>query len=127
MTIENSPRTDICSETEVNPDPSSGLTQQMSNHTIENKFHISPGSILFIPDTADKLYNIQVLEHLSEETKVGCIGWGPDYDSWINSKSIWSYWCFKKHLGKLKRISKELSDQVDDLLMTISLYELRKN
>ena len=81
LTIENSPKTDICSESEVNPNPSSGLTQQMSNLTIENKFHISPGSILFIPDTADNLYKIQVIEHLLEETKVRYIGWGPDYDS----------------------------------------------
>ena len=117
LTIENSPKTDICSENEVNPNPNSGLTQQMSNLTIENKFHISPGSILFIPDTADKLYTIQVLEHLLEEKKVRYIGWGPDYDSWINSKSIWSYWCFKKPLSKLKRISKELSDKIDDLLI----------
>ena len=89
----------------------------MSNLTIENKFHISSGSILFIPDTAEKLYKIQVLDHLLEETKVRYIGWSPDYDSWINSKSIWSYWCFKKPLSKLKRFSKELSDQVDDLLI----------
>ena len=46
LTIENSPETDVCSESEVNPNPSSGLDQQMSNLTIENKFHISPGSIL---------------------------------------------------------------------------------
>ena len=117
MTIENSPKTDIRSENEVNPIPSSGLTQTMSNLTIEYKFHISPGSILFIPDTADKLYKIQVLEHLLEETKVRYIGWGPDYDSWINSKSMWSYWCFKKPLSKLKRISKELSDKIDDMLI----------
>ena len=117
MTIENSPETDVCSESEVNPNPSSGLTQQMSNLTIENKFHISPGSILFIVDTAEKLYKTQVLEHLLEETKVRYIGWGTDYDSWINSKSIWSYWCFKKPLNKLKRIFKELSDKVDDLLI----------
>ena len=117
LTIENSSKTDICSEREVNTNPSSGLTHQMSNFTIENKFHISLGSILFIPDTADKLYKIQLLEHLLEETKVRYIGWGPDYDSWINSKSIWSYWCFKKPLSKLERISKELSDKVDDLLI----------
>ena len=91
LTIENSPKTDIRSENEVNPISSSGLTQPMSNLTIENKFHISPGSILFIPDTPDKLYKIQVLEHLLEETKVRYIGWGPDYESWFNSKSIWSY------------------------------------
>ena len=90
LTIENSPQTVICSGIEVNPNPSSGLTQQMSNLTIENRFHISTGSILFIPDTADKLHKIPVLEHILEEMKVGYIGWGPDYDSWINSKSIWS-------------------------------------
>ena len=78
LTIENPPRKDICFETEVNPNPSSGLTQQMSNLTIENKFHISPGFILFIPDTADKLYKIQVLERLLDKTKVRYIGWGPD-------------------------------------------------
>ena len=49
--------------------------------------------------------------------KVRYIGWCPDYDSWINSKSIWSYCCFKKPLSKLKRISKELSGKVDDLLI----------
>ena len=55
LTIENSPEKDICSESEVNPNPCSGLTQQMSNLTKEINFHISPGSNLFIPDTADKL------------------------------------------------------------------------
>ena len=45
LTIENSPQTDIRSKTEVNPDPSSGLTQQKSNLKIENKSHISLGSI----------------------------------------------------------------------------------
>ena len=45
LTIENSPKTDICSENEINPNPSSGSTQQMSNLTIENKFHFSAGSI----------------------------------------------------------------------------------
>ena len=38
LTIENSPQTDICSETEVNPKPSSSLTQQMPNLTIEKSF-----------------------------------------------------------------------------------------
>ena len=118
MTIENSPQTSyICSETEVNPNPSSGLTQQMSILTIENRFHISPGFIIFIPCTADKLHKIQVLEHLLEERNNRYNGWDPEYDSWINSKSIWSYWCIKKPLIKMKRISKELSDQVDDLLI----------
>ena len=124
LTIENPPQTDICSEIEVNLNPSSGLTQQMSTLTLENKFHISPGSILFIPDTTDKLFKIQEFEHLLEETKVRYIGWGPDYDSWINAKPLWSYWCFKKLLSKLKRTSKELSDQVKDLLINAesSLY-----
>ena len=96
----------------------------MSIYTKENKFHISPGSILFIPDTADKLYKIQVLEHLLEETKVRYIGWGPDYNLWINSKSIGSYWWFKKPLSKWTTISKELSENVDDLLINaeIALY-----
>ena len=116
LTIENSPQTYIGSEIEVNLNTSGGLTQQMSTLIIENKFNLSLGSILFIPRTADKLYKIQVLERFLEETKEGYIGWGLDYDSWINSKSIWSHWCFKKLLSKLKRISKELSDQVDDLI-----------
>ena len=47
LTIENSTKTDICSESEVNPNPSSGLTQQMSNLTIENKFHLSPGYFIY--------------------------------------------------------------------------------
>ena len=80
LTIENSPQTDICSETEINPNPSTGLTQQVFNLTVENKFHISPGSILFIPETAEKFYKIQVLEHLLGETKFRYIGWGNDYD-----------------------------------------------
>ena len=54
-----------------------------------------------------------------EETKGRYIGWGPDYNSWFNSKSKWSYWVFKKPLSKLKRISKELSEQVDDLLINV--------
>ena len=116
MTVENSPqKIDICSETEVNPNPSSGLTQQMSNLT-KNKLQISPGSILFFPYTVDLLYKIQVLEHIFEETKVRDIGWVPDYDPLIKSKSIWSYWCLKKPLSKLKRIFKELSEQGDALL-----------
>ena len=69
LTNENSSQTDICSETESNPNPSSGLTQQMSRLRKENKFHISPGSIFFIPDTADKLYKIQVLDHLLEKNE----------------------------------------------------------
>ena len=117
LTIENSPQTDICFETEVNPNPNSGLSQQMSNLTIENKFRLSHGSTLFIPDRAHKLYKIQVLEHQLEETKIRYIGWGPGYDSRFNSKTIWSYWCFEKPLSKLTRISKELSEQVDDLLI----------
>ena len=76
LRIENSSQRDICSETEVNPIPSSGLTQQMSNLIIENRFHNTPGSILLIPDTADKLYKMRVLEHLSKETKVRYI-YGP--------------------------------------------------
>ena len=54
LTIENSPQTDICSKIEINPNLSSGLTQQMSNLTIEKEFHISPSSILFILDRAEK-------------------------------------------------------------------------
>ena len=77
LTIENSPKTDFCSENEVNPNTSSVLTQEMSNLTKENKFHISLGSILFIPDTTNKLYKIQVLKYLLEEMKVRYIGWGP--------------------------------------------------
>ena len=87
---------DICSETRKSQ------TKQWSSADIQ-LYNRNPGSQIslfiwlhFIPDTADKLYKIQVLEKLFEETKVRNIGWGRNYDSWINSKSIWSYWCFKK-------------------------------
>ena len=28
-------------------------------------FHVAPGTILFVPDIADKLYRVQVLENCS--------------------------------------------------------------
>ena len=48
LVLEISPQiSNTCSEAELNSNPGSGLTQKIANHTMENNFHFSPGSVQF--------------------------------------------------------------------------------
>ena len=41
---------------EISKDMLSGSTQALQNVSVKEFFHVPPGTVLFLPDTSDKLY-----------------------------------------------------------------------
>ena len=103
---------------ETSEDMHTGLTQELQNVCVKEFFHVAAGTILFLPDTADKLYRVQVLENCDQYTKVRYFGWGSEHDAWFNSKSIWAYSKYKEQLCSRRKINTDLSNkrQSTDLL-----------
>ena len=105
-------------------DTSTGLTQQISELTINDdisRFLIPVGTILFYPDRKDNLYKVSILEHDLVRSKVRYLHWGPNYDEWVCSKSIWAYSQFTQLLSTVKKIPKDLSARIDELVQSATL------
>ena len=103
---------------------STGLTQQISELTINDnisRFLIPVGTILIYPDRKDNLYKVSILEHDSVNSKVRYLQWGPNYDEWMCSKSIWAYSQFTQLLSTVKKIPKDLSARIDELVQSATL------
>ena len=95
-----------------------GLTQELQNVYAKEFFHVAPGTILFLPDTADKLYRVQVIENCEHYTKIRYFGWGSEHDAWFNSKSVWAYSKYKEQLCSRRKINTDLSNKIDNLLIS---------
>ena len=106
MALENLPQSTKISETEPNSNASSGLIKQMANLTRENSFHIS--FALF--------YFLQALDNRSKQRKFGYI---------VGVVST-IHFSAKNKIGKLKRISKHLSNHEDDLTHAESPLQVDK-
>ena len=105
----------------VMSDTSTGLTQQISELTINDyisRFLIPVGTILFYPDRKDNLYKVSILEHNLVRSKVRYLHWGPNYDECVCSKSIWAYSQFTQLLSTVKKIPKDLSARIDELVQS---------
>ena len=105
-------------------DTSTGLTQQISELTINHdisRFLIPVGTILFHPDIKDNLYKVSILEHDLVRSKVRYLHWGPNYDEWVCLKSIWAYSQFTQLLSTVKKIPKDLSARIDELVQSATL------
>ena len=100
---------------ETSKDMQTGLTQELQNVCLNEFFHVPQGTILFLPDTADKLYRVQVLENCDKYTKIKYFGWGSEHGPWFKSKSIWAY---SKSLCSHRKINTDLSKKKEstDLL-----------
>ena len=108
----------------VMSDTSTGLTQRISGLTINDDmscFLIPVGTILFYPDRKDNLYKVSILEHDLVRSKVRYLQWGPNYDEWVCSKSIWAYSQFTQLLSTVKKIPKDLSVRIDELVQSATL------
>ena len=46
------------------------LTPELQNASVKQFFYVAPGTVLFLPDTADKLYRVQVIEMCDQYTKI---------------------------------------------------------
>ena len=105
-------------------DTSTGLTQQISELTINDdisRFLIPVGTIFFYPDSKDNLYKVSILEHYLVRSKVRYLHWGPNYDEWVCSKSIWAYSQFTRLWSTVKKIPKDLSARIDELVQSATL------
>ena len=103
---DNASSRDIIDNSDPISDAHTGLTQNFQHLSLKEQFHTTPGTILFIPDTANKLYKVQVLENSGHETKIRYTGWGSEHDSWLNAKSIWAYSKHKHILNNRKKNNK---------------------
>ena len=100
---------------------SSGLTQQKNNLIIDDtasRFQVPPKTTLFYPDKQDKLYQISVIEHHLQKTKITYDQWGANFDEMVCSKSIWAYSQFKPILSKVKKIPRDLAKRIDEILQS---------
>ena len=108
----------------VMSDTSTGLTQQISELAINDdisRFLIPVGTILFYPDRKNNLYKVSILEHDLVGSKVRFLQWGPNYDEWVCSKSIWAYSQFTKFLPTVIKIPKDLSARIDELIQSATM------
>ena len=103
---------------ETSKDMHTGLNQELQNVCIKEFFHVAPGTIIFLSDTADKLYRVQVLENCDQYTKIRFFGWGSEHDAWFNTKSIWAYSKYKEQLCSRRKINTERSNKIDNLLIS---------
>ena len=108
----------------VMSDTSTVLTQQINELTINDaisRFLIPVGTILFYPDRNDNLYKVSILENDLVKSKVRYLHWGPNYDEWVRSKSIWAYSQFTQLLSTVKKIPKDLSARIEELVQSATL------
>ena len=103
---------------ETSKDMHTGLTQELQNVSVKEFFHVASGTILFVPDTADKLCRVQVVEKCDQYTKIRYFGWVSEHDAWFNSKSIWAYSKYKEKLCSHRKINTDLSNKIDNLLIS---------
>ena len=90
----------------------------MQNVCVKEFFHVAAGTILFLSDTTDKLYRVQVLENCDEYTKIKYFGWGSEHNVWFNSKSIWAYSKYKDQVCSRRKINTDLSNNIDNLVIS---------
>ena len=69
---DNAKSRDIIDDSEHISDALNGLTQNFQDLSVKEQFHPTTVTILFIPDTVNELYKVQVLENLGNETKIRC-------------------------------------------------------
>ena len=123
---DNASSRDIIDDSDPISDANTGLTQNFQDLSVKEQFHTTPGTILFIPDTANKLYKVQVLENSGHETKIRYSGWDSEHDTWFNEKSIWAHSKHKHNLKNRKKI-KDISDKIDLLLASCEQNQLDDN
>ena len=102
-------------------DTSTGLEQQISELTINDdicRFLIPVGTIFFYPDRKDNLYKASILEQNLVRSKVRYLQLGPNCDEWVCSKSIWAYSQFTQFLSTVKKIPRDLSALIDELVQS---------
>ena len=103
---DNSSPRDIIDDSDPISDANTGLTQNFQDLSVKEQFHTTPGTILFTPNTVNKLKKVQVLENSGHETNIGYSGWSSEHDSWFNAKSIWAYSKHKHNLNNRKKMKK---------------------
>ena len=104
---DNASSRDVIDDPDPISDANTGLTQNFQDLSVKEQFHTTTGTILFIPDTVNKLYKVQVLENSGHETKIRYSVWGSEHDLWFNAKSIWAYSKHKQNLKNRKKITNE--------------------
>ena len=124
---DNASSRDIIDDSDPISDANTGLTQNFQDLSVKVQFHTTPGTILFIPDTVNEFYKVQVLENSGHETKIRYSGWSSENDSWFNAKSFWAYSKQKHNLNNRKKITKEISDKIDLLLASCEKNQFDDN
>ena len=61
---------------ESSKDTHTGLTEELQNLSVKEPLHKAPGTVLFLSDTADKLYRFQIQENCDQYKKIRYLGWG---------------------------------------------------
>ena len=56
---------------ESSKDTHTGVTEELQNLSVK-----APGTVLFLSDTADKLYRVQIQENCDQYKKIRYLGWG---------------------------------------------------
>ena len=108
-------------------DTHTGLTQEFQNVSVKEFFHVAPGRVLFLPDTADKLYRVEVLENCDHFFKTRYLGWGPENNACSNSQSNWAYSKNKEQLSSRHKISTDISNKIDNIFVSCDSSQLNNS
>ena len=79
-------------------------------------FQVPPKTGLFYPVKKDRRYQISVIEHHLEKTKIRFDQWGPYFDQMVCSKSIWAYSHFTPLQSKVRKIPRVLATWIDEIV-----------
>ena len=105
--VENSVLSDTLSE----GNQTFGLTQSMSNLTVDNsdpRFQVS----------VDILFQINVTGHKNNKTKISYSSLGPQFDEWVCSRSVWAYAQSSSFLSNTRKIPRDIAARFDKIVLT---------
>ena len=111
----------MLSDTLSNGNQSSGLTQSMSNLTVDDsdpRFQVPVDTVLFHPERDIKLFKITVKSHKNNKSKISYTSWGPQLDEWVCSRYIWAYAQFSSLLSNTKKIPRDIAACIDEIVFT---------
>ena len=77
--------------------------------TVTPRFQVPDNTVLFYPDRKDRLFKITVKSHENNRTKISYSSWGPQFDEWVCSRSIWAYAQFSSLLSNTKKIPRDIA------------------
>ena len=75
-------------------------------------------TVLFYADRKERLFKITVKIHKNNKNEISYSSWGPQFDEWECSRSIWAYAQFIFLLSNTKNIApRDIAARIDEIVL----------